>query len=278
MDPDSDAESLLSTSVEKHGRHFKQFNQFLDYVILYADMSKVLHLPGSSTPFTLEKYKEDILKPYSKLNFWLCEKKEFENSTWSDSDDEDLLVSAIQTSSSSMDQESSLTTGNSGRVSLTASASTSDTSCSSSESNATAMPSSSSMHQCPTCFVHYKMEEIEAHADACATAWVDPIGSIPPIYNIPSEDEENEKDDEPEKQDDNDMGQIHEAINKIRTVIGSEITNRISIRRSSAFQDYVAARKKKWFHLKGSLKVTFIGEPAVDEGGPRREFFTGVCL
>ena len=34
-------------------------------------------------------------------------------------------------------------------------------------------------------------------------------------------------------------------------------------------------RKKKWFKPKGMLKVTYVGEPAVDDGGPKREFFTG---
>lgn len=136
-----------------------------------------------------------------------------------------------------MDQESSsnsLITGNAGRASLDANVSTSDTniSCSSFQSNATAIPSSSSIHQCPTCFVHYNLEEIEAHADSTAL-----VGSISPIYNIASGDEENEKDDESEEQDD-DMEQIHEAVDKIRTVIGSAYTNRISVRRSSAFQSF----------------------------------------
>ena len=54
-------------------------------------MSVVQTLPGSSTPFTLEKYKSDLLKPYSKLHFWLCIKDEFENANCgtSDSDDDD---------------------------------------------------------------------------------------------------------------------------------------------------------------------------------------------
>lgn len=123
------------------------------------------------------------------------------------------------------------------------------------------------------------MEEIEAHADACATALIDPIG-ITPTYII-SEDEENDKEDDveddQEEQQHDDLAQIHHAVDKIKTVIWSSTTNRITVWRSSAFQDYVAARKKKWFTHKGSLKVTFIGEPAVDEGGPRREFFSGNC-
>ena len=44
------------------------------------------------------------------------------------------------------------------------------------------------------------------------------------------------------------------------------------------FQDYIEARKKKWFNSRQTLKVTFIGEPAIDDGGPLREFFTGLLL
>jgi hypothetical protein len=57
-------------------------------------------------------------------------------------------------------------------------------------------------------------------------------------------------------------------------------TNRISVRRMYAFQDYVEARRKskRPFKENGLLKVTFYGEPAVDDGGPQCEFFTGkIC-
>ena len=51
---------------------------------------------------------------------------------------------------------------------------------------------------------------------------------------------------------------------------------RIGIRWKSIFQDYIEARKKKWFNSRQPLKVTFIGEPAIDDGGPLCEFFKGV--
>jgi len=31
--------------------------------------------------------------------------------------------------------------------------------------------------------------------------------------------------------------------------------------------------EKKWFKPKAMLKVTYVGEPAVDDGGPKRDFF-----
>ena len=31
--------------------------------------------------------------------------------------------------------------------------------------------------------------------------------------------------------------------------------------------------QEEWFKPKAMLKVTYFGEPAVDDGGPKREFF-----
>ena len=51
---------------------------------------------------------------------------------------------------------------------------------------------------------------------------------------------------------------------------------RINIRRKNIFQDFVAIRKNPWFDLNRAFKVVFVGEPAIDDGGPRREFFSGM--
>lgn len=65
------AEALLKAAQDKHSRHFKQFDQHLDYGLLYPDQT-IVQTPGSSVPFTLNKYKEELEKPFSKLHFWLC--------------------------------------------------------------------------------------------------------------------------------------------------------------------------------------------------------------
>ena len=51
-----------------------------------------------------------------------------------------------------------------------------------------------------------------------------------------------------------------------------------SIMRKCMFQDYIKERKKKWFNSRQPLKVTFSGEPAIEDGGPLSEFFTGLLL
>lgn len=118
------------------------------------------------------------------------------------------------------------------------------------------------------------MTEIASHADECAESWVDPIGECIVVHDDSEvEDVTPEVDQEKAEQDKD----LNTAITNLRSVLqNNAITNRIAIRRSSPFADYVAAREKKWFKPKGTLKVTFVGEPAVDDGGPKREFFSGM--
>ena len=52
-----------------------------------------------------------------------------------------------------------------------------------------------------------------------------------------------------------------------------EVCQRINVRRSDVFQDGIHACGRPSFDASKCLKVHFIGEPAVDQGGPRREFF-----
>lgn len=47
-------------------------------------------------------------------------------------------------------------------------------------------------------------------------------------------------------------------------------------RRDCAWADFIAHRKKPWSDAKNTIVVTFLSEAAVDTGGPRREFFSGM--
>ena len=54
---------------------------------------------------------------------------------------------------------------------------------------------------------------------------------------------------------------------------------RINVRGGQLFLDYVEARKRcSWIKPENRLKVIFVGEPAEDSGGPRREFFSSLHL
>lgn len=291
LDTDSDDSSLLSIVVEKHTRYFKQFDNSLTYVVLYKDMSLVNFLPGSSVKFTVQKYKEDLLKPYSKIYFWLCEKDEFEGyNEKSSSDESDLEKPSIYIRSPPAAAAS--TSSGAAYVSPATAASTSSGASAatptSTSSLSTALISiddddiTDPNHQCPTCLMHFPLCKIEEHADLCAEGWIDPIGR--PVFQVEEEVEEHEED----IQEDTDGGHhetmgtepskleaIKNAVEQIQSIYITANSNRINIRRSTAFKDYSASRKKKWFKPKNLLKVTFLGEPAVDDGGPRREFFSG---
>ena len=64
-------------------------------------------------------------------------------------------------------------------------------------------------------------------------------------------------------------------IEKLQHNVTRTTRNRVDIWRHECFNDFVDARRKKWFKPEAVLKITFSGELAVDGGGPRREFFTG---
>jgi hypothetical protein len=52
---------------------------------------------------------------------------------------------------------------------------------------------------------------------------------------------------------------------------------RINIRRKTLWEDFTKERRKR-VKQQQKLKVVFLGEPAIDDGGPRREFFSGTEL
>ena len=65
-----------------------------------------------------------------------------------------------------------------------------------------------------------------------------------------------------------------QVITKLK--VGSDVRqNRLHIRRKKVWNDFLELRHSKWFKLQNKWKVTFVGETAIDNGGPRREFFTG---
>ena len=53
----------------------------------------------------------------------------------------------------------------------------------------------------------------------------------------------------------------------------AQAIERINVRRSSLLHDALMAFSRHTFDPSANLQVRFIGEPAVDEGGPRCEFF-----
>lgn len=51
-------------------------------------------------------------------------------------------------------------------------------------------------------------------------------------------------------------------------------TIRVTVRRKNLWLDYVSSRNSH-YSPSHTIKITFCGEPAIDDGGPKREFFSG---
>ena len=67
------------------------------------------------------------------------------------------------------------------------------------------------------------------------------------------------------------VSQHHQC--KVITGRDEEDHQRICVRRSHLFSDAACAFSRPNFNVSKLLKVVFVGEPSVDEGGPRRDFF-----
>ena len=53
----------------------------------------------------------------------------------------------------------------------------------------------------------------------------------------------------------------------------SEVSQRINVRRSNLLEDALCQFRRPSLDVKRPFCVRFLGEPAVDAGGPQREFF-----
>ena len=58
--PNVDAGGLLQVAMEKHVKHFQQFDGLHQYVLLYPDYTLVRDLLGNVQEFSLGKYKKDL--------------------------------------------------------------------------------------------------------------------------------------------------------------------------------------------------------------------------
>ena len=75
--PGSDLKELQKAAEQK----MKDFNKNLPcgpYILLYPDCSEVKNVPGTETPFSLQRYKEAVGKAYQRITLYLCTVKDFD--------------------------------------------------------------------------------------------------------------------------------------------------------------------------------------------------------
>ena len=136
------------------------------------------------------------------------------------------------------------------------------------------------MVHCPICFNLYSFEDIERRADSCSM-WLIEDDQLP-ADEFESETESpgclscSEEDNASQVLS---KASMKESIkNNISHVVAIEMSHeepkRLTIRRKFLWQDFKSARLKN-IDPKRKIKVIFAGEPAVDDGGLRRELFSG---
>ncbi|KAM9759983.1 G2/M phase-specific E3 ubiquitin-protein ligase-like isoform 3-T3 [Menidia menidia] len=91
--PEWASEQVLAAAVKKQ----KDFNIDLRdcaHVLLYPDAREVKNIPGTDIPFTVQKYKEAIGKPYQRITLYICPVEDFAKSCFSgqSSSDDDSVV------------------------------------------------------------------------------------------------------------------------------------------------------------------------------------------
>ena len=72
VDKDMNKDQVLELGKEKHAAHDQFFCYHEDYELLYPDKKVVDTIPGGRKQFTVSAYKQELLKPYSKINLYLC--------------------------------------------------------------------------------------------------------------------------------------------------------------------------------------------------------------
>ena len=273
-------EDLLAKAVEKHHRFNKgiiKHDRKSSYYILYGDKSRATYLPGCNEPFTLKRYKEEIDKPYTRMTLYLCLSSDHFTSIWNDFDhDYDTEGSCSDTNEEIADtfsevqpinpEERRKNKGTKPQSSLLlVDKSEQPTLAIEPQQHLTAVDS-----QCPICFARFPIHEIEEHADNCSL-WL--MESEEPAELIESGRSDVEELNDPEPDVSQHKTFLKEQILKCNESLSTEL-KRVTVQRRFIWEDFKSARKSKIQPL-SNLKVVFAGEPCIDDGGPKREMFSG---
>ena len=78
VSPSAGVSELIKKAVEKHSRFNRKLSDRADeYYLLYPDKSRVDKLPGTQEDFTMERFKEELGKPYDRITLYLCKVTDF---------------------------------------------------------------------------------------------------------------------------------------------------------------------------------------------------------
>ena len=269
-------EVLLKASVEKHLKHDRTLTSTCDYTLIYPDGSEVKTMPGSQEPFVLSSYKDEIGKSYSRLSLNITTKTEFllgemphiDDEDFSDqfaseNEDENLMVPAFNFRPRRVETHQQLIDSPSA-----------STSASSSAQDAT---NSHTQHrvQCPVCHQYFPLNVIEEHSENCGEEWIGVL-SDEDFENASYNAEKDEID--VENVSEGSPANLRAVLQSLANEFFNEDVIRLNIRRKTLWKDFRDCHTRNKLSPSKQIKIVFMHEPAVDDGGPRREFFSGKIL
>nr|XP_047143015.1 uncharacterized protein LOC100197382 [Hydra vulgaris] len=290
------AKMVFEIACGKHADH----NQFFDYndnwVLLYPDKKKAEYVPGTNSLFTVEKYKESLNKPFSKIDLYLCKQSilNLENKEVADLNNDssisDLDNFCFQYHSEDFNNNTlsnnylgdfpeKLSIENNQSFSyfgVVDSKSVKNFKDISSQQTASQSSSGVSCGLCPVCNQRFPFSVLEQHADNCLKNKEKQI-----VYLIDSDDSIDLTNSYEKEQDFDKPENINDLKKKIPVLIKqlSDIHDgdvRINVRRQFEFEDFHKFFTKSWNKDKihNLYKFSFVGEPAIDTGGVSREFYS----
>ena len=126
--------------------------------------------------------------------------------------------------------------------------------------------------ECPLCFQSFPINQVEAHAGECVGSFglvEDNTVEVCPVNDI----SDTELSTNESKSDDYTLLHCISDLKENGLKLQMEMI-RVTVRRKMVWEDFKRARYR-YYQPDRLLKVTFAGDPAVDDGGPKREFFAG---
>ena len=126
--------------------------------------------------------------------------------------------------------------------------------------------------ECPTCIQFFSFDEIAEHADMCCDIWV---GSV--NHGCASGEESSSPQASPQQVvATHDTKDIKDCILQIKAATMTDKVVRLYIRRTCMWSDFKDSRSNGKVSPTDQVKIVFVGESAIDDGGPRREFLSGI--
>ena len=243
----------------------------------------MINLPGTNEPFDLKKYREDIGKSYQRITLFIAKKSDkifaelhtIDSDNSEDDSDAELSL-GINSSTESTVQSEHQTISSPSDFKPVEVVAIDDPSCSDSLSTQSLPKDTDSqsgqeqlitrMVECPHCFQLFPIENIADHADLCID---DTVGEID-LQTVQVEYVSDSEDTLPvngitlkkvvQKLVDEDVNTVEEAKSL-------RVRRKVSLGRLQRSRGKLSPSRQ--------ICIIFLGEPAIDDVGPKREFFSG---